>query len=421
MSFLGLRRLCLGLFFGSVAASVCSAELLRDSRLSGFATLGLVSSDNSEIAFRRDITQDTGSLDGSLEWRTDSLIGLQWYGSLSAKVDATVQIVARDRFENSLEKSVEWAFIRYRPSDSVDVRLGRLGTDIFLLSDYRQVGYAMPWVRPPQDFYGWLSLYHIDGADINKRFSIGDGTANIKAFYGVSDERYSGSSKSNGGVDLKFESAGIRVSHEVDEWLWRYTFARVEMQDNVAKPLTDALDAVSPLWPDAATISEQLNTEGKPLIYHALGMTYDNNVWWARAEGASLSNDADLSSGGRFFYLSLGRRFGDVTVFGTRGLARSASALPDYRAPQGYPSPLAEQLNMLAYASSGAVEAGRQDQDSFGVGMRWDFRTKMALKLQVDRYDIDKSGASLWTREGVERLTEDQAANVVSFSLDILF
>lgn len=398
-----------------------SADSQADYRLSGFATLGLVTNNNPHLAFRRDVTQDGGARDGSIEWKTDSLVGLQWQARWSPKFDATVQVVARDRYENSLENSVEWAFLRYRPMDGLDVRVGRLGADVFMLSDYRQVGYALPWVRPPQDFYGLLALYHYDGADINKRFDSSLGTFNLKMFYGNSDEKYPGSDETVDGVGLNFNVAGAKLSHEWNHWRWRYTYAELDLNNNIAPELTSALRSVSPLWPEAGVVSDGLNSDGKSMAYHALGAVYDNNVWWARAEAAKLSSNTLLNPGGRYYYLSAGRRLGDFTLFGLHGRARPDKAPPVYEAPAGFPSPIAEQLELLAGATTRALSNVNQKQHSWGVGGRWDFRPKMALKLQAERFFIDQTGANLWMQAGTPLISSDQTATVVSFSLDVLF
>lgn len=416
-----LKRARLGIFLGIFVASASNADYVRDSRFSGFATLGLVSSDNAELTFRRDITQDEGSRDGAVEWRTDSLVGLQWYGSWSPTLDATVQVVARDRFDDSPEDAVEWAFVRYRPTSTVDVRVGRLGADVFSLSDYRQVGYALPWVRPPQDFYGFLPLFHIDGIDINKQFLVGSGTVDIKAFYGISDQSFPSGNEAQDGIPIKFKAAGFKLAHQLGDWHWRYTYANAELQKDLVKPLNDLLETASPLWPEATEIAASLNTEGESLVYHALGLIYDNNRWWARAEGATLAGDSDFTADTRYFYVSVGRRFGDLTLFGTHGQARPMSDSPNYQAPQGLPSPVSEQLAALAGGANAAARATRQDQHSLGVGARWDFRPKMALKLQIDRHDIASTGSGMWLRESPAPLSEDQTTNVISLSWDVLF
>ncbi len=46
------------------------------------------------------------------------------------------------------------------------MRLGRLPLPVFLVSDFRQVGYANTWIRPPIEVYGQVPLDNVDGLDV---------------------------------------------------------------------------------------------------------------------------------------------------------------------------------------------------------------------------------------------------------------
>ena len=330
-------------------------------------------------------------------------------------------MVVKDRLNNSLEDSIEWAFVRYRPLDGLDVRLGRLGTDIFMLSDYRQVGYALPWIRPPHDTYGLLSFYHFDGADISKRFNIGDSTLNVKAFYGRSDQEYPVDTGTNNNYRLIFEGGGIGFNWELNEWKLRYSYANVEVKNNNANLLSDALNAVSPLWPEATMLAEKFYTRSKNFKYNQLGVAYDNNVWFLQAEATRLNSDAVVISSTHHFYLSLGRRIDAFTFYVTRGYVHSVNPPISISAPGGYPPDISQQLNLLAYSAEYALNGARSSQHSLSVGTRWDFTSKMDLKLQVDEFKVDKFGDALWIHARTNTIPQAQKAHVVSVSLDVLF
>lgn len=403
----------------------CSSALAEEqaisNRFSGFASLGLVSNDNPDLIFRREITQGEGSHDGSIEWRNDSLLGLQWQTQWSYQWETTAQFIVKDRINNNFEESIEWAFVRYRPLDGFDIRAGRLGTDIFMLSDYRQVGYALPWVRPPHDTYGLLSFYHFDGIDVNKRFNIKDSTLNIKTFYGKSDQEYPINTGANDNYRLIFEGGGTSITWELNEWKLRYSYADVEVQNNNANLLADALNNVSFLWPEASEIGERFNTKGKHFKYHQLGMVYDNNSWWLQSEITFLNSEAPVIFSTRHFYVSVGRRINTFTLYATHGYLRTQQDLTHISAPIGYPPEIGQQLNGLASLAEQALNSARSNQKSFGVGVRWDFANKMALKLQADKFTIDKYGDALWVKSSTNYVPKNQTANVISFSWDVLF
>lgn len=405
--------------------SISNTALAEDSsianRFSGFASIGLVTNDNPDLIFRRDVIQTNGSYDGDINWRNDSLLGLQWQTQWSYQIETTAQLVIKDRLENDFNNAVEWAFLRYRPLDGLDIRLGRMGTDVFMLSDYRQVGYALPWVRPPVDTYGLLSFYHFDGIDLNRRFDISDGTLNIKAFYGRSDQKYPLDRNNSMDYRLIFNGGGISINWEKNEWKLRYSYANVKVNNNNPNPLIDALVAVSPYWPEASGYAESFITESKRLRYNQVGMAYDNNTWSLQAEVTQLNSDVGIISGTRHFYLSAGRRIDEFTVYAIKGFVHGLKDSVKIDAPEGYPASLGQQLAVLANAAEQAFADSRSSQHSITLGVRWDFTSKMALKLQAENYKVDRDGAALWLKVDPTRPPKNQTANVLSISMDMLF
>lgn len=393
-----------------------------EHRFSGFATLGLVSNANDELAFRREITQDDGAYAGALEWQTDSLLGVQWQSRWSQQFDTTLQLVAKERYDNSAENAVEWAFVRYRPVDGLDLRLGRLGTDIFMLSDYRQVGYAFPWVRPPHEFYTLLSIFHFDGVDLNKRFDWGERQLNLKLFYGNSDQKYPTGLRSAVFTRLDFDLAGLSAVFEQGYWKWRYSYANININNNATAALVNSLNAAQPLWPQAGDLAALAATEQRDFRYHELGATYDNNRWWLQAEATQLRSQTSIVPQSDHSYLSIGRRFEPFSLYLLAGLAEPRRGTIAVMAPSGYPSPIAEQLAQLAFFTQLNLNGVRIRQKSIGLGLRWDFAAKMALKFQLEEFHIGQQGTNLWlSTDSTGDLAGDQRATVTSLSLDLLF
>ncbi len=405
---------------GILIAAAARADGI-EHRFSGFATLGVVINDNPDLRFRRDTRQTDGSYDGEVAWKTDSLIGIQWQSQWTDQFDTTIQLVAKERYKNNLDEAIEWAFLRYRPVESLDIRVGRLGSDIFMLSEFRQVGYAFQRVRPASEFYGYLSFFDFDGIDLNKRFDLRCGTLNIKLFYGNSDEEYGTADADMPSFNMDFDLAGISFKLEWDEWKFRYSYSRANINSNTLGPLSDALAEVAPLWPDARLLARDLSTLDKHTSYNAFGIGYDNNDWWVQGEATDLNSESSMLPNSRHFYLTLGRRFGSVAVFGIGGYVRPTEDIPAITPPGGYTSPVAEQLAMLASLTSASLEGVRLEQRSYGLGARWDFATRMTLKLQVERFDVEPDGTALWVRNQPTGADIDQTSTVISLAMDVMF
>lgn len=393
-----------------------------EHHFSGFASFGLVNNDSEKLAFRRDVTQNDGSYDGKTEWLTDSLVGAQWHGRWSHQWDTTIQAVVKDRFDNSLEKTIEWAFVRYRPMDGMDLRLGRVGTDIFTISEYRQVGYASPWVRPQHDTYALLSLYNFDGADINKRFDLGESTFNVKLFYGNSDEKYPLAFKSDNSIRLDFDLGGLTLNFEKGNWKWRTSFIDVSINNNAGSELGIALSNVADFWPEAGAIADDFYTRDKHFTYGEIGLSYDNNSWWVQTEAVRLDSDILLVPSGHHAYIMVGKRLGEFSLYVLGGYANPEKDAISLQPPPGFPSPIAEQLQILGTTAERTLNGARIDQQSLGMGVRWDFTTKMALKFQVENFEIQPNGTNYWFHvNNQEPIDVEQSATVISLALDVLF
>ncbi len=146
MKFSILGMLLVGITIPSIAYS--STEMV-DVR--GFGTLSGAYSDSESLAFRRDMTQEGKAKQFSL--KQDSLLGLQTDIYLSDALKASVQIVGKDRINNSLDESITWANVSYDFNNEWNLRAGRIGSDLTLIGDVGNIGYVYDWVRPPSDFY----------------------------------------------------------------------------------------------------------------------------------------------------------------------------------------------------------------------------------------------------------------------------
>lgn len=397
------------------------ARAAVEHRFSGFATLGIALNDSPDLVFRNDVTQDDGAYKHNGNWHNDSRLGLQWQGLWSPEWETTVQLVAKDRFDNTIANSIEWAFVRYRPVDGLDLRLGRLGADAFMLSEFRQVGYTLPWVRPPQDLYGITSLYHFDGFDLNKRIALGDALLNLKAFYGNSNEKYPIGFNNGQFTKFDFDLFGLSSNLEWNEWKLRYSYVQVEVNSDLTRPLRNTWQQVATQWAPAGELVNRLETRNRDFRYHQLGLTYDNNDWWFQSEYVRISSDLMLVANGENAYASIGKRFGSLSLYGLTGYANPRDPGLHIPVPAGLPEPFGSQLNYLARATETRLNGVRIKQHSYSLGTRWDFTPKMALKLQLDQFHVDHTGTSLWFPADGTAIAEDKKPVVISLAWDLLF
>jgi hypothetical protein len=392
-------------------AVVVAASAFEGVRFSGFGTVGLVHGGDEVLGYRRDLSHD-GVFDNDWSFKPDTLLGLQFDVPLAENFDAALQLVAKDRLENNLSESLEWAYLRYRPTHELALRGGRLGLDLFMLSEYRNLGFSYLWARPPIEFYGLVYYNHYDGVDIAYETGLEEGLFRARLFAG----------NSKGAVSTQFTDievdleplVGFTLGWEFDRWQARLGFSTLKQSQSkqASSQLTGALRSVVGLWPEATEIADELESNGRRLNYFSAGFAYDQNPWTVQSELSYIDSEYKVFSSVWSAYLSLGRRIGPVTVYGLGALAEN----PDGRVqvPSAPPALVGLQQQVQAFYDLSSVK-----QHSLSLGMRWDIRYDLALKAQWDHTWVDQYGGLLWLQK--QPLVEDRSLDTFSVNLNFLF
>lgn len=366
-----------------LAAPPCLAEGLQTS-ISGFGTIGVVSSDNPSGAFVVPV-QASGSYDGHVEAGVDSKLGVQGTVVFNDTFSATAQLVTR-QMDNQWGPSVEWLFAKAQLPKGFSVRLGRIGGPFYAVSDYRLIDYANLWVRPPVDVYGQVFFYHLDGGDVLWQTQVGSTTVRVQAFIG--DTKM----ESNAGTLEARQVKGLNVSLEFGPWSMRVGHATTTLYSHGATNLDLLLGGLRqasamPGLGALSTLADELSVDGKPATFSGVGLTYDQGSVivtseWTRRRSDSYAPDVTGH------YVTGGYRFGAWTPYLTLSRLRQDSPTSSTVVPAVGPLvPLAAGVNLLL-ASNG--------QRTQSVGVRWDARTNLAIKAQYDRIRVDDGGTGLF-------------------------
>ena len=258
--------------------SVQSESELSDWSFSGFGTLGYTYDDTEQVGFIRDYSQ-TLNTDQNSSFRTDSQIGAQLSYRSSPYWSAMVQVVLADEVDYEPIDSLEWAYLALHPTSNIDIRFGRMGLDLFALSDTRRVDYAHLWIRPPSEVYSWAPLYSVDGIDAAYYFDTENTYWRIKAQYGKSHSK----SEMNDG-EAVYEFAGddlfsLSLTADRDDWSFRTTLATVVtgsalpeqamMVQTILQQISNQEVNLLPptMREQAADLSEELDLEGERIYY----------------------------------------------------------------------------------------------------------------------------------------------------------
>lgn len=133
--------------------------------LSGFGSLGAVTTDSSQAHFHRD-GQAARQSGPRVDLEADSNAGLQLDLRPLPGLHGMLQAVALRRLQQHADASVTWAALDWQGPASTVWRIGRTVLPLFADSDFRHVGYASTWLRPPAEVYGLALINTLQGVDL---------------------------------------------------------------------------------------------------------------------------------------------------------------------------------------------------------------------------------------------------------------
>ena len=163
-------RIALTVALTLAATSAAHADITTS--FSGFGTVGGSFTSDSNYGYAHDAseyTKATNQFDIGLESR----LGLQGRVDFGSGFSVTAQEVFRERGNNEFDPGTEWLYVQYSPDSDLQIRAGRVVLPVFLYSDSRQVGYAAPWFRSPNEVYGEFPFNYVDGGQITWQKSLG--------------------------------------------------------------------------------------------------------------------------------------------------------------------------------------------------------------------------------------------------------
>lgn len=392
--------------------SLCGAHEEHQSdapgiSLSGFGTLGLVHSSTDGAEYMRDFLQPNGVAD---EWSpdTDSRFGLQLNARLNSHIDFAVQAVSKYSHEANYVPELNLALVRYEPSPQLKLRAGRLGWDVYMLAESRDIGYSYVWVRPPADYFGKLLLTHIDGADVAYRFEVAGGLLTAKAYGGFADQEVPVGGSAN--LDLAGSTiVGTSVSFRQGDWLFRGDYARVELDSEVPAypPLLAALRATG--LPQAVALADDISLKDKYINIISAGTAWEHGPWQAHLMYNRLDSNSLTMANAHSAYLMVAYRRGKWNPY----FAASGTVTSKSDRTTGLPLP-----NPLDMAARRTLDQTHSVQHTLSAGLRYDFLPNMDLKLQVDRIHVYDGAAALWWNK---RPDWDGDATLFSLALDFVF
>jgi hypothetical protein len=374
-------------------------------RINGFASFGITMSDE-EFAYN--------GINDDINFRRNTKAGIQMSFALDNKTSVVTQMVSRGT--NDFKTNMEWAYLKHQISSSLTAKVGRIRSPFYMLSEYLDVGYAVPWATMPAETYESLSPFsNMDGADLTYSMDIGDMVGTVQVAYGRVDTD-----------TIQLEdviSAGFTLAG--DDWQTRLAYSQA--------------DTISQLG-GVELFGDDVNVKGS---FASVGGTYDPGDIYVAAETTVLTVDGSIADA-TSSYGTFGYRMGAwmphltyATTETTDDEDRDISITATKYAPGDIttigsvePSDPVSATNP-SLASSATVYAGSLNRNTqrIGIGARWDYSSGVAIKFQYDIITTDDAPGLFGstTADATAYVTaagsgaEPDKTNIISFTIDTVF
>ncbi len=409
--------------FSLVHVGVASAE--TQVNVSGFGTIGFTHSDSREADYRGGIYQPNGpGVSSAWMYGVDTKAGVQLSANFGNGLSGVAQVVSDHRGDNSYRPQFEWLNLKYDINKDVYVRAGRVVLPTFMVSDTRNVGYALTPIRMPMEVYFINPITHVDGADIGLRQTIGGGNLTATLTLGKSKDSMNsyfvkGSSVKNLGLSYEIDSSTFHANY------MKGKITLVPYDDIV--PGTSGkfnlyMTAAAALQnnPAAGYPAPNLLINDLPATMWSLGYTYDPGTWIVQTEYASRKVDGALVHDLSGWYALAGYRLDKFTPY------LSISALKDKEPPMR-PKALAAGGFSSVVVNAGDASMGliANEQKAFAAGVRYDVMRNVALKAQFDVIrkpgSVAAPNSGSFTNTTATFKNNDQTVKLFTVAVDFVF
>lgn len=319
---------------GLIAAFCCGvppAFADYSFKLNGFFTAGYAVSDAAE--------RYAGYIDKKGTFQADTTLGLQGAFKVDEDVSVVVQAVGSGQNDN-YDFVIDWAYVNYDVTPDLKVRVGRIRRPLYMLSDYLNVSYAYPWIRPPVEVYSMTAMPNTSGIDILYKTSFA-GLDWVAQPY-VGGEKAAGSDVGSSDFTLR-KSVGLNLTVSANDITFRLGGSHSKM-DNIPNQ--------SSFITSNTTSVNQVTFRDKAASFWGAGLTVEKDFVFM-GEYTTLRSDTPLVPGKNAWYAMTGYHFGKFMPHVTYSIQEA--------------------------------DRGKASQSSNLVGMRYEMNKSTALKVEFQQ------------------------------------
>ncbi len=424
-----LTLACIPLLAASLSAQAITVEQLNRQvqklnkriatqdqrfRVNGYASFALTKSDEA-MAYN--------GVSDEISYERFTKAGIQMSFKVNSNSSVVTQMVARG--SEDFDVNMEWAYFNHSFNENLSAKFGRIRGPYYMLSEYLDVGYAVPWAQMPAETYSFLDTFaNMDGASLTWSTDIGWDTIQVDGFVGRTE-------------DANFilnDILGLSATYTAETWSVRISTAAAGLrfgEGGEGQALLGAqtlLDSTAPLTQAGA--------------FSSIGFRYEPGNLLVAGEYTT-STVESITQDQNSAFISVGYRIGAWTPHISYGFHESTD--DDERlAPTGTTDATTlDQLVLASVLSQAELDAtglpggttigqiaipvraaSQADATRIGVGARYDWSSGVAIKLQYDIIDADQAGLFDPTDYATTQLTggtPPDGTNILTISIDTVF
>ena len=355
-----------------------SAQAIENIEMNSFLTIG-ASTMSEDGRYLDKVTEQ-------LSFENDSVYGINIRTKVSDRVSGAAQLLATSKSSN-FNVEAEWAYVSYKFSESNSIRAGKLNLTTFLLSDYANVGYLFPWIRPPVEVYENNPLNNFLGVEWLNVNRIGRNAKLTTQFFVGSAQV-----EDNGLIFRASDGLGFNLQLDTPHYSFRFGGITPSIQLEGTDPATGQVSDVVDLDDRGVMYTVGASVDWNNIILYTEAMATDT-------EGQTQAIFPNQTGA----YLTLGYQMGKYLPHLTVGTSSGD-----------------EYTGVIPAGISSARPPVTQDTVTFG--MRYDVDDSVALKFeyQVVNLEEDKGDGFGIIEANVVPNTID-SYDVISVAMDVIF
>lgn len=389
--------------------SLCTMSVLvftqtvhaEDLKWNGFFTTGLVFSDQS-IPYNGRITKKPDIVG-------ETVLGLNLSKTLSPHLEMAAQFLARESNADSALKA-DWAFVTYRPVDSLEFTFGKQKLPMWMVSSYLDVGALYPWAHPPEEVYSLFMLKAFTGASAEYTLDLGPTKLAIQPYGGetlieiapgapTAESKVKANNMGGATIEWKWDKTVARAAY--NRAMWDLNFGNlIDVGNRRFELLSYGLGSE---WAGFSLMAEYASTKDLD------EQKYQDLSKRTLAEAIAAAGRGDQETAGKLATQALVYSFrlgGSKAYYVTGGYQIS--------------NPLALYLT-YANLKKTPIEGASEDQSSTALGINIQATDSSLLKLEGKRISVPYESRGLFQDPSLEERKGLNGTMIYSVNYNLIF